>query len=53
MILQMMKDDGKYNKVVLCYIDGDHAARKLYEKLGFCHTGESDEDEIEMEMNLR
>ena len=53
MILQMMRDDGKFGKVVLCYIDGDDAAMKLYEKLGFRHTGEVYEDEIIMEMNLR
>ena len=53
MILQMMKDDGKYDKVVLCYVDGDDAARSLYEKLGFRHTGEADEEEIIMELRLR
>lgn len=52
-IIQMMKDDGKYDKVVLCYIEGDNAARKLYEKLGFKHTGEADGDEIIMELRLR
>lgn len=52
-IIQMMKDDGKYDKVVLCYIEGDDAARKLYEKLGFKHTGEADGDEIIMELRLR
>jgi diamine N-acetyltransferase len=52
-ILQMMKEDGQYDKVVLCYIDGDDAARKLYEKLGFIHTGEADGDEIIMELRLR
>ena len=52
LILKMMKDDGKYDKVVLCYVDGDDAARKLYEKLGFHHTGEAEEDEIVMEMSL-
>ena len=52
-ILQMMKDDGKYDKVSLCYIEGDEAAEKLYEKLGFRHTGEAYEDEIIMEMKLR
>ena len=51
-IIQMMKDDGKYDKVVLCYIEGDDAARKLYEKLGFKHTGEADGDEIIMELIL-
>ncbi|MBQ5343000.1 MAG: GNAT family N-acetyltransferase [Oscillospiraceae bacterium] len=53
LILQMMKDDGRYDKVVLCYIEGDEPARKLYEKLGFRHTGEQYEDEIIMEMYLR
>ncbi len=52
-ILQIMKNDGKYDKVVLCYIDGDDAAKKLYEKLGFSHTGEIDGDEIIMEHILR
>ena len=53
MILHMMKDDGKFDKVVLCYIDGDDAAKNLYEKLGFHHTGEAYEDEIIMEMSFR
>lgn len=26
-ILKMMRNDGKYDKVVLCYIDGDDAAK--------------------------
>lgn len=51
-ILQVMKEDGKYDKVVLCYIEGDDTARKLYEKLGFRHTGEVDGDEIIMELVL-
>ena len=53
LILQMMKDDGKYDRAVLCYIEGDDAARNLYEKLGFRHTGEAYEDEIIMEIKLR
>lgn len=53
MILEKMKADGKYGKVVLCYIDGDEAAKNLYEKLGFHHTGQVDEDEICMEKQLR
>ena len=52
-ILQLMEADGKYDKVILCYIDGNEAAKKLYEKLGFSLTGESDEDEIIMEKVLR
>jgi len=51
-ILKRMKADGKYDKVVLCYIDGNEAAKNMYEKLGFYLTGESDEDEIIMEKIL-
>lgn len=53
LILGKMKADGKYDKAVLCYIDGDEAAKTLYEKLGFHHTGQADEDEIVMEILLR
>ena len=48
----MMKNDGKYDKVVLCYIEGYDAARNLYEKLGFHHTGDADGDEIIMELKV-
>lgn len=50
--LQMMKKDGKYKKVVLCYIEGNDPARKMYEKLGFHLTGESDGNEVIMEKML-
>ncbi len=52
-ILEMMEHDGKYDKVVLCYIDGNEAAKRMYEKLGFYLTGECDEDEIIMEKRFR
>ncbi|MDE7238913.1 MAG: GNAT family N-acetyltransferase [Lachnospiraceae bacterium] len=51
-ILKMMESDGKYDKVILCYIDGNEAAKNMYEKLGFYLTGECDEDEIMMEKVL-
>ena len=40
-------------KVILCYIDGNEAAKNMYEKLGFHLTGESDGNEIIMEKLLR
>ena len=52
-IIEMMERDGKFDKVVLCYIDGNEAAKNLYEKLGFNLTGECDENEIIMEKRLR
>lgn len=51
LILDCLKKDGKYNKVVLCYIEGNIAARNLYEGLGFSET-ERDGDEIIMELML-
>ena len=52
LILDMLKQDGRYRKVVLCYIEGNDAARKLYESFGFVET-DRDEDEIVMELDLR
>ena len=51
-ILDKMKSDSKYDKVILCYIDGNEAAKNMYEKLGFTLTGDRDEDEIIMEKAL-
>ena len=51
-VLDLMRRDGKYQKVVLCFIEGNEAARRMYEKLGFHLTGERDEDEIIMEIDL-
>lgn len=52
LVLEHMKKAGRFDKVVLCYIDGNDAAKNLYEKLGFHLTGDSDEDEIIMEMSF-
>ena len=52
-ILGKMKSDSKYDKVILCYIDGNEAAKNMFEKLGFKLTGDRDEDEIIMEKALR
>lgn len=38
LILDEMKRDGKYNKVIMCYVDGNDASRKLFEKFGFVET---------------
>lgn len=51
LILNAMKKDGKYSKVDLCYIEGNDAAKKLYESFGFVEI-DRDEDEIIMEMSL-
>lgn len=53
LIIDMMINDGRFDRVILCYIEGNEAARNMYEKLGFHLTGGSDEDEIIMEKMLR
>lgn len=53
LIIDLMIDDGKYDKIILCFIEGNELAEKLYEALGFRLTGERDEDEIMMEKVLR
>ena len=50
-VLEAMKQDGKYTKVDLCYIEGNDAAKNLYESFGFVEI-DRDEDEIIMELQL-
>ena len=49
LILDAMKQDGKYNKVDLCYIEGNDAAKNLYEQFGFVEI-DRDENEIILEL---
>lgn len=51
LVLDAMKADARYSKVVLCYIEGNEAAKRLYESFGFAET-DRDEDEIIMELRL-
>jgi diamine N-acetyltransferase len=51
LVLDSMKQDGRFGKVVLCYIEGNEAARKLYESFGFNEI-DRDEDEIIMKLYL-
>lgn len=51
LILDTLKQDGKYSKVILCYIEGNDAAKRLYEQFGFMEI-DRDEDEIIMERTL-
>ena len=51
-ILAMMEQEGKYDTVTLCYVEGNDDARRLYEKFGFSVTWEED-GEIVMERKIR
>ena len=48
LVLDELRADGRFQKVCLCYVEGDEPARLLYEKLGFRPTGETDGDEVIM-----
>lgn len=50
--ISMIKNENKYDSIILCYIEGDKIAENLYLNMGFYHTGDVDEDEILMEYNL-
>ncbi len=51
LVLDAMRADGKFYKVCLCYIEGNNAAKQLYEGFGFSEI-DRDGDEIIMEMEL-
>ena len=51
LVLDAMKQDGKYCNAILCYIEGNSAAQNLYESFGFVEI-DRDEDEIIMELTL-
>ena len=35
LVLKAMKEEGKYPKVSMCYVEGNDASRKLFEQFGF------------------
>ena len=51
MVLDAMRQDGRYSKVVLCYLEGNEIAKQLYTQLGFVEV-DRDEDEIIMELQF-
>ena len=52
LLLEKMEHEHRYDKVVLCYKEGNEVAEKMYLELGFVHTGERDLDEIIMEKRI-
>lgn len=51
MVLDVLRQDGRYSKVVLCYLEGNEIAKQLYTQLGFVEI-DRDEDEIIMELQF-
>lgn len=51
-IIDLARESGKYDKMVIDYVPGNERAAHLYEKLGFRPTGEISNGEIVMELKL-
>lgn len=51
LVLDAMREDGKYQKVSMCYVEGNNASRKLFEQFGFVEVSHP-WDEIFMEREL-
>ncbi len=51
LVLEALRRDGIFDRVVLCYVEGNDSARRLYERFGFVET-DRDGDEIGMELSL-
>ena len=50
LIIDRMKQEGRFQKIVLCYVEENEGARIMFKSLGFKHTGDVDGDEITMEL---
>ena len=50
-ILRELQEDGRYQQVTLCYLEGNQAARCFYKRLGFAES-DRDEDEIIMKIDI-
>lgn len=51
LVLEAMKEEGKYPKVSMCYVEGNEASRRLFEQFGFVEVSHP-WDEIFMERVL-
>lgn len=51
-VIDLARESGKYDRLVLDYVRGNDRAAHLYEKLGFRPTGESGDGVIVMELKI-
>lgn len=51
-IIQLAKDSGKYDFMIIDYSPENKIAKHVYEKLGFRPTGETNNDEITLKLSF-
>ena len=52
LVLERMREEGRYKRVSVTYHEGNDVALKLYESVGFVHTGAEFEGDKDMERDL-
>ena len=52
LVLEKMREEGRYNRVSVTYQERNVAAMRLYESVGFVHTGAEFEGDKDMERDL-
>jgi len=52
LVLERMREEGRYKRVSVTYHEGNDAALRLYESVGFVHTGAEFEGDKDMERDL-
>jgi diamine N-acetyltransferase len=45
-VIESIQESPDWNRITICYMPGNHAARKFYASLGFVETGSDDDGEI-------
>ena len=52
LVLEKMREEGRYKRVSVTYQERNCVARRLYESVGFVHTGAEFEGDKDMERDL-
>jgi len=52
LVLERMREEGRYKRVSVTYHEGNDVALRLYESVGFVHTGAEFEGDKDMERDL-
>ncbi|MDL2220418.1 GNAT family N-acetyltransferase [Eubacteriales bacterium OttesenSCG-928-N14] len=51
--IDLVQKDGRFDAIYLDYVVGNERAKHLYEKMGFRETGEIEDDEVIMKLQLQ
>ena len=52
LLLGMLQQEKKYPRIDLCYKEGNSVVERLYQEIGFKHTGERDGTDVMMSLDI-